>query len=177
VSRPPSAPARPPASRVVPQETDTVLKFFRVNPATGELIALESVKTKAPNFSSVKTVWVDGAASPVTFKYGESFAFAIRLIGLSLLKTPFLLAALHLSSFGDTLLADDFRPRLAHPDAPKLRAIPCRSPVRATRVSVPHWRRPVCAIDRTVKNERTATACAGFYAWDRRWNHQSRLGP
>ena len=29
-------------------------------------------------------------------------------------------------------------------------------------LSVPHWRRPVCAIDHTLKNEPTATVCAWF---------------
>src|SRR5687768_14407908 len=79
VPAPRPAPAAPaPPGRPTPQEPDGVLEAFRVNLATGELIPLERTKAKQPQWSAYKTVHLEGAASPITFKYGQPLVFAVR---------------------------------------------------------------------------------------------------
>jgi hypothetical protein len=82
-SRPPTtmpAPVRPMAA---PQEPTEPLVSFRVNPSTGELIPLEKARAKQPQMSALKEVWLDGPASPVTFKSGEPHTFVILLVGVT----------------------------------------------------------------------------------------------
>lgn len=83
--QPPSPPPPPTAARITPQEPDGVSGVFRVNPATGELMPLEPAKSKVPIFG-LKMVYLEGAASPITFRYGEPHAFALRSFDASVEK-------------------------------------------------------------------------------------------
>jgi hypothetical protein len=75
---PPRPVPAPPPSAVPHEPPNTVFDVFRVNPATGELIPLETPKPKEPRFSAIKTVHFEGAESPIVFKYGEPIVFATR---------------------------------------------------------------------------------------------------
>jgi hypothetical protein len=69
------------ATWVTPQEPPTLGEFFRIDQATGTPTPLERVEVKAVRTKrSVVEFYIEGSASPVSFKAGEPLQFAIRLM-------------------------------------------------------------------------------------------------
>jgi len=71
------------ATGVTPQEPPTMGEFFRIDQATGTPTPLERVEVKGVTIKrSVVEFYIEGSASPVSFKAGEPLQFAIRLMSL-----------------------------------------------------------------------------------------------
>jgi hypothetical protein len=69
------------ATSVTPQEPPTLGELFRIDQATGTPTPLERVEVKGVNVKrSVIEFYIEGPASPVSFKAGEPLQFAIRLM-------------------------------------------------------------------------------------------------
>jgi hypothetical protein len=82
---PSSSPLTSQAPSATPLEPATLGELFRIDQVTGAPTALERVKVKGVLINSIHTgrvveFYIEGSASPVSFKAGEPLQFAIRLM-------------------------------------------------------------------------------------------------